>query len=171
MTYVNYVFFKCLTETDFHIHIFSDPIQACEYLDISISSISSWEKFYKREGLSIYKDIIKGYALVFLEDGTEQDFFDSFSESCNKLTIKLAHIVRPLILKEGGECMYSSVVYGQSVRDKAISFVDWLCGYILKPKSLLLNRGFTLQELYWLQAYVGKRIPTNMPGLSRLKDF
>jgi hypothetical protein len=166
---MNLVFFKCLGTGDYHIHIFSTAEEACEFLHVKISFAETWYLYMDKYGPSIYKDIIKGYSLVFLDEGTEEVFFDKFSDACNKLFNKLSRIVRPLILSEGGDALYARIIYGQEQREKAIAYVSWLSNNILAPRDLLLGRGFSVDELYWLQAYVGLRIPTSMKHLSKLK--
>jgi hypothetical protein len=165
---MNYVFFKCLSVDDYHIHIFSDPLKAVKFLHLNSKTIASWRKFYNANGYSMYPRLVKGYALVFLEEGSEQQFFEMFSDACINLTAKLVQTIRPLVIQEGGDYMYNNVIRGQDVRDKAIALVDWLIGYILAPRALLYSRGFSPDELIWLQAYIGKSIPVSMPGLKKL---
>jgi len=166
---MNLVFFKCLGTGDYHIHIFSTAEEACEYFQTSSSLAESLYLYMDKHGPSIYRDIIKGYSLVFLDEGTEDAFFDKFSETSNKLFSKLIRIVRPLILAEGGDTLYKHVIYGQEQKEKAIALINWLSSNILAPRDLLLSRGFSVEELHWLQAYVGLRIPLRMQGLSKLK--
>lgn len=166
---MNLVFFKCLGTGDYHIHIFSTAEEACDYFRVAKSCVETWYLYMDKHGPSIYKDIIKGYSLAFLDEGTEELFFNKFSETCDVLFIKLKRIIKPLILSEGGDTLYRHVMYSSEQKEKAISLVDWLSNNILAPKDLLLSRGFSVDELYWLQAYVGLRIPTSMRCLSKLK--
>ena len=167
---MNLVFFKCLGTGDYHIHIFSTAEEACEYFRVAKSFVEIWYLYMDKHGPSIYKDIIKGYSLAFLDEGTEEMFFNNkFPEACDVLFIKLKRIVKPLILSEGGDTLYRHVMYSSEQKEKAIALVNWLSDNILAPKDLLLSRGFSKQELYWLQAYVGLRIPTSMKYLSKIK--
>ena len=166
---MNLVFFKCLGTGDYHIHIFSTAEEACEFLHVKISLAETLYLYMDKYGPSVYRDIIKGYSLVFLDDGTEEAFFEKFSEASDKLFSKLVRIVRPLIIAEGREALYHRVIYGQEQREKAIALINWLSNNILAPRDLLRSRGFSADELNWLQAYVGLRIPTAMRSLSKLK--
>lgn len=166
---MNLVFFKCLGTGDYHIHIFSTAEDACEYLHVKSSFAEIWYLYMDKHGPSVYNDIIKGYSLVFLDDGTEEAFFEKFSEASDKLFSKLMRIVRPLIISDKGMTVYKHIIHGQEQREKAIALVEWIATNVLAPRNLLLGRGFSIDELYWLQAYVGQRIPTSMRCLSKLK--
>lgn len=166
---MNYVFFKCLGNDNYHIHIFSDPLKACRFLGVKTKSIRLWRKHYDSYGYSVYTRLVKGYALAFLEEGYEKEFFEEFSFACNALTSKLVQVLKPLVIQEGGDYMYHTLIQGLEVHDKAVALVDWLIGYILAPRDLLLNRGFSCDELVWLQAYIGKSIPHIMPGINNLR--
>jgi hypothetical protein len=167
---MNCVFFKCLGTGDYHVHVFVTPEEACSFFGISRNRCKEWREYMDMHGPSVYRDIIKGYSLVFLDAGTEESFFDQFSESSEKIVLKLVHILRPLICAEHGDSYYSSLILNQEHKEKAINLVEWLSTNVLAPRTLLLSRGFSEDELCWLQAYVGLKVHYSMRGLSRLKN-
>lgn len=165
---MNYVFFKCLGTGDYHVHVFSTPEEACDYLKISRRNCSYWRSHIHAYGPSVYKELYKGYALAFLDPGTEEEFFDQFSEACAKLVVKLVRIVRPFICAERGESFYTSLTLKQEPKEKARVLIDWINNNILAPRTLLLSRGFSMEELFWLQAYAGIKVLRSMEGISKL---